>query len=206
MGFFPSPVLPKPPPRGILKETQKGQLHPESPPRIRPKTGSREWSGRRCLSFLPEVLKRMRRQEFESDKGLEIADASLYGVLSMVDPQGMAYGVPLNFWRQGDRLYFHSARTGRKIDCLRANPHVSICFVREARVIPEAMTTKYASAIVTGTARELTDTEEKRQAAVALCRRYQVPEERIARGFHGCLPAVAIWEITPDSVTGKERL
>ena len=148
----------------------------------------------------------MRRKEFESDKGLEIADASLYGVLSMVDPQGGAYGVPLNFWREENRLYFHSARTGRKIDCLRANPHVSICFVREARVIPQAMTTKYASAIVTGTARELTDTEEKRRAAVALCRRYQVPEERIAKGFQGCLPAVSIWEITLDSASGKERL
>jgi nitroimidazol reductase NimA-like FMN-containing flavoprotein (pyridoxamine 5'-phosphate oxidase superfamily) len=45
--------------------------------------------------------------------------------LAMVD-QGRPYVVPLNFGYRDGCLYFHSAKEGRKIDVLRADPHV--CF------------------------------------------------------------------------------
>lgn len=45
--------------------------------------------------------------------------------LGMVD-NGVPYIVPMNFGYDGDHLYFHCAKEGRKIDVLRRSPKV--CF------------------------------------------------------------------------------
>ena len=151
----------------------------------------------------------MRRKNCQTTEAeaWEIVDQSLYGVVSMVDLQGNPYSVPLNLWRDGCCLYFHSAMEGCKIACLRAHPRVSVCFVSEARVIPEAMTTKYASALAVGTAGEVTDPEEKLRAARLLCSRYAVPGDHpdIREGFASCMPRTAIWKITVEEITRKAR-
>ncbi|WP_373500693.1 pyridoxamine 5'-phosphate oxidase family protein [Desulfococcus sp.] len=45
--------------------------------------------------------------------------------LAMLDGDG-PYIIPLSFGYDGDSLYFHSARKGKKLDLLRQNPRV--CF------------------------------------------------------------------------------
>ena len=42
--------------------------------------------------------------------------------LSMVDQEGKPYVLPMNFGYKDDHIYFHSARTGKKIDILQNNP------------------------------------------------------------------------------------
>ena len=48
--------------------------------------------------------------------------------LGLVD-EGKPYIVPMNFGYDGECLYFHCAREGRKIDVLRRSPEV--CFELE---------------------------------------------------------------------------
>ena len=151
----------------------------------------------------------MRRKDREllPEKAWEIVDGTSYGVLSLVSPEGLPYGVPVTLWRQENRVYFHCALKGFKTECLGCCPQVSICCVSQAQVVPEATTMHYASAILTGTAREITDPEAKKAAVYAMCRHYQVPESHPAMesGFARCLPATAIWEIEITDITGKAR-
>ncbi|MGE4564632.1 MAG: pyridoxamine 5'-phosphate oxidase family protein, partial [Victivallaceae bacterium] len=64
----------------------------------------------------------------------EILDANNTAVLSMIDG-GEPYGVMMNYAPvyQGDRikLLFHAALEGRKVDCLRSHPQVSV-FINDA--------------------------------------------------------------------------
>ena len=151
-------------------------------------------------------MRRKDRQLPEAE-AWEIVDTTPYGVLSLISPDGLPYGVPVTLWRQDNRVYFHCAQTGFKLDCLRSDPHVSICCVGGAEILVDAMSVRYSSAILTGTAREITGREEKKAAAYALCRHYKVPENHqdMMAGFASCLPAVAIWEITVTEITGKAR-
>ena len=46
----------------------------------------------------------------------EILRMATHGILSLVDADGMPYGVPLSFvYDGGDIIYFHCARAGHKI-------------------------------------------------------------------------------------------
>ena len=103
----------------------------------------------------------MRRSEKALDEVGEIEailEASLVLRLAMCDAS-RPYIVPLNFAYRANRLYIHSAREGRKIDILRANPRV--CFQVDADVgliAPDdatkacGFTMRYRSVVGTGTA------------------------------------------------------
>lgn len=51
------------------------------------------------------------------------------GVLSVLGDDGYPYGMPLNHWycEEDGRLYFHSGKSGHKIDALRACDKASFC-------------------------------------------------------------------------------
>ena len=63
----------------------------------------------------------MRRKDREQSRefALDIADNCDYAVMSVVDPEGKPYCVPLSIVREGEKLYFHCALEGFKTDCLR---------------------------------------------------------------------------------------
>lgn len=102
--------------------------------------------------------------------GASVLKNSQWGVLSMVTPQGEAYGVPLNYWFDETRraLYFHGALEGTKMDCLAAHAQASFCAVGNDRIVPELFTTDYDSAIARGKVSVVTDMAQKQSALISL--------------------------------------
>lgn len=68
----------------------------------------------------------MRRKDREMSRefALEVSDKCEWAVLSMTDREGMPYAVPITIVRDGDAIYFHTAKAGRKLDILKQNPEV----------------------------------------------------------------------------------
>lgn len=123
-----------------------------------------------------------------------VIDQADYGVLSIVNDEGMPYGVPLSIVRDNQHLYFHSAKAGTKVDLFQNSPKVSITFVSDTN-IPElfteeelqsfltdekktasltskVFTTEYASAIVSGTIHLVENSEEAIHALRLICLKY----------------------------------
>lgn len=150
----------------------------------------------------------MRRtdREVSAEAAWEIVDRCTYGVVAMTETDGTPYAVPVNLVREGGCLYFHSAKSGKKADCLRRDGRVCVTFVEDAPAIDQpGMTTRYASAILFGRAEELTEDAEKIRALGLLCRKL-APENPRSRGdFRECLGPTAVWRITVDSITGKKN-
>ena len=72
----------------------------------------------------------MRRKDKEikdKDQIEQIVQDARVCHLALAD-NGQPYVVPLNFGYREKTVYFHSARQGRKIDMLRANPRVCLEF------------------------------------------------------------------------------
>ena len=90
----------------------------------------------------------------------------------MTDPEGLPYCLPVTIVRDEDTVYFHCARDGFKVQCLRANPQVCLACVCDTHIIAEKFTTEFASAILRGTASEVTDDAEKIHALRLLCQRH----------------------------------
>lgn len=108
---------------------------------------------------------------------LEVFDRAPYVTVSMTRPDGSPYGLPLSLVRKDDvTFYFHCAREGEKIDCLRRSPVVSLSAVSRCSPRYEAeknnFTEYYRSAVASGTAEFVTDPAEKIEALRLLCMRF----------------------------------
>ncbi|MDD6816239.1 MAG: pyridoxamine 5'-phosphate oxidase family protein [Firmicutes bacterium] len=150
----------------------------------------------------------MRRidREMPAEFAYDVTDRCEYAMLSLTDPEGLPYGLPITIVREENTIYFHCARDGFKIQCLRANPHVCLACVCDTHIIEEKFTTEFASAILRGTASEVTDDAEKIHALQLLCQRHTPAgmdgfEDAVARSLH----RTAVWKIEISDITGKRK-
>ena len=148
---------------------------------------------------------RLAARALDKETALQVVDKSLWGAVSMCTPDGIPYNVALNLVRDGEKLYFHAAKEGLKLEFLRQNPKVCVLFVPKAVAVPEEYTTHYASAVVRGNALEVTDPEEKAYALRLICHRFapELPEEAERRIAVGATSYTGIWKIEIESVSGK---
>ena len=71
------------------------------------------------------------RTEEEARAIMESCD---FAVLSTADSENMPYGVPVSVVLEENRLYFHCAKAGRKLENIQQNPH------RATRTVPQGYT------------------------------------------------------------------
>jgi nitroimidazol reductase NimA-like FMN-containing flavoprotein (pyridoxamine 5'-phosphate oxidase superfamily) len=133
-------------------------------------------------------------------------DTCRYAVLATVNDDGTPYGVPLSIVRDGEWIYFHCARNGRKIDNLKRRNRVCLVCVGKAEEPPDYFTVIYDSAIVFGAAEEVPEGEEKVRALRLLCERHTPAnmaafDREMAREY----PATAVWKIRIEEISGKQR-
>ena len=105
------------------------------------------------------------------------------GVLAVAGDEGYPYAVPMSYAYQNGNLYFHSALSGHKLDAIAREEKVSFCVVAQDSVVPEKFTTRYQSAIAFGRACIVTDSEEKRQALMALVEKHRKRSALSGSGF-----------------------
>ncbi|MBE6956477.1 MAG: pyridoxamine 5'-phosphate oxidase family protein [Ruminococcaceae bacterium] len=148
----------------------------------------------------------MRRKDRERDRefGLAVIDSCEYGTMAIQGEE--PYCLPLSLVRVGEELYFHCALEGKKLDLLRANPAVWVSFVGENVAATDDFTTYFRSAMVRGTATEVTDPEEKLAALRALCQKLTPAhisafDSEVARSF----AVTGVWRIHIDEITAKEK-
>jgi len=119
------------------------------------------------------------------------------------------YVVPLSYGYdpKAGILYVHTAREGRKIDCIEANPR--ICFEVEGTSRMKAGDERgcswgvlYESVIGYGTIRELID-PEAREAALLWIMRQQSGRDGKWTFSPEVVAVTRVWAITVESVTGK---
>src|SRR5690606_31956782 len=114
----------------------------------------------------PTMFRSMRRkgQELPEAECKEILSSCSTGVLGLMGADGYPYAVPLNYVYADGAIYFHCAKDGHKIDCIRNSERVSFCVVQRGNVVPELFATDYRSVIVFGRAMIVSDDVERRRA------------------------------------------
>lgn len=116
----------------------------------------------------------MRRIDREKDENeaLKILSSCDFATLSMVNPDGAPYAVPISPFVVNKTLYFHCATVGEKLDCIRKNPNVCISCASNIIPVPMKFTTKYSSAIAFGTCKIVENEEDKIFALNGICKKY----------------------------------
>ena len=128
------------------------------------------------------MFREMRRnkQALSEVECREILGRCTSGTLAVLGDEGYPYAVPLSYVFHNGHIYFHCARSGHKLDAVRACDKVSFCVIDRDEVIPEKFTTKYRSVIVFGRAREVTDPGEIEGIMRALAGKYSPDESEDA--------------------------
>lgn len=121
-------------------------------------------------------MRKVQRQR-DAAWALQVFDKAPYVTVSMTRPDGTPYGLPLSLVRCGtNRFYFHCAAEGEKLDCLRANPIVSLSAVSKCTPKFEEekhnFTEYFHSAVAVGRAEIVEDDSEKIEALRLLCERF----------------------------------
>lgn len=153
------------------------------------------------------MFKTMRRQDRQVS-GAEVAvilEKCEYGVLSTVNQNGYAYGVPVSYVYKDDSIYFHCANEGVKLDNIKMNNKVSFCVVGDKQSIPEKFTTAYESVIVFGQA-TIIQGQEKNDALVALIEKYAPDHmEKGKEYIQKSNAKTTVVKIVIEHITGKVR-
>lgn len=156
------------------------------------------------------MFREMRRkgQALSAAECTAVLQRGSAGVLALAGDDGYPYAVPISYVYDGERLFFHSAGSGHKLDAIRRSPRASFCVIDRDEVVPEAYTTYFRSVIVFGTIRILEDVQEKRTAIEKLACKY-APDDTAAnrqRVIDREWAPLCMLELTPAHITGKEAI
>lgn len=155
------------------------------------------------------MFREMRRikQLLPEETAVEILERNTSGTLALLGDEDYPYAVPTSYVYADGKLYFHSAKTGHKIDAIKKHEKVSFCVIDKDQVVPEKFTTYFRSVIAFGKIRLVEDTDEMRRIATTLTMKYSAEfEADISAEIDSSIKNMAIMEMTIDHMTAKEAM
>lgn len=150
---------------------------------------------------------RRKRQQLSDEETEKILRENTSGVLALIGDGGYPYAVPLSYVYADGKIYFHSAKTGHKLDAVRSCEKASFCVTDRDEVHGDELTTYFRSVIAFGTVRIIEAEEEMLPAVWALGRKYLADNDsRIQQEIDRDMKHMSIIEFTVEHMTGKEAI
>lgn len=151
---------------------------------------------------------RRKRQLLSEKETIEILKSRTSGVLSLLGNDDYPYAVPISYVYDNYKIYFHSARTGHKIDAIKKYNKASFCVIDQDDIVPKEYTTYFRSVIVFGKIRILTDENESREAIKKLAIKYNPKDSMVNRNqvISKELSLLCMIELSIEYMTGKEAI
>ena len=153
------------------------------------------------------MFRKVRREKCELEKSSaeKILREGLYGVLAVSGDENYPYAVPINYAVEDNKIYFHSATTGHKIDAIKNHEKASFCVVDKHDVVSEELTSYYTSAIAFGKIKIVEDSEEKIHGLELLAKKYSpnIDKDFREKEIHGKLKALSVIVFEIEHLTGK---
>ena len=154
---------------------------------------------------------RRSKQQLPHEEALAILQEGNTGILALSGDDGYPYLVPLNYLyveadepEALDKVYFHSAKAGHKIDAIERDPKASLCVIADDTVLPDKYSTAYKSVIAFGTVR-LIEGDLAHKALFDLGDKYNPHhEDRTLEEVNSAEDRCAMIEFTIERLTGKE--
>lgn len=152
------------------------------------------------------MFREMRRnkQLLESSEVTAVLGRCTNGVLACLGDDGYPYAVPLNFVYHNEKLYFHCAKAGHKLEAIIKEPKVSFAVIDEDTIVSSEYTSYFRSVIAFGKTR-IVEGDEWFDAFKALVEKYSgdQPEAAKISEIEACKRSHII-AIDIEHMTGKQ--
>lgn len=156
------------------------------------------------------MFREMRRKN-QILSQLEVADIlcrGTSGVLALLGDNNYPYAVPMSYVYEGNKIYFHCARSGHKLDAIRRNSKASFCVIDQDQIVPEEYTTYFRSVIAFGQMQIIEDNTEKRAAIEKIAVKYAPETSGASRdnAINSEWNSLCILRMDIEHMTGKEAV
>lgn len=150
-------------------------------------------------------MRRFRQLLSESDT-LAVMSRGTNGILACLGDEDYPYAVPVSYVYHNDKIYFHAAKAGHKMDAMAKHPKVSFAVVDEDTIVSAEYTTYFRSVIAFGKAR-IVEGDEWLDGFQALVEKYSGDQPEAAKNqeIEGCKRATIV-AIDIEHMTGKEAM
>ena len=149
---------------------------------------------------------RKKKNEIDVNAAQALLQNSRRGVLAVNGDDGYPYAIPVNYLydTENQKIYFHGARAGHKVDALKACDKICFTVYGNEQIKEEAWAPFMQSVVVFGRCHLL----EAGPKATALLKRFAMkyyPNEQLAdEEIEHAGKAVQMFEIEIEHLSGKE--
>ena len=127
------------------------------------------------------------------------------GVLSVNGDGGYPYAMPMNhFYNEDDGcIYFHSGKSGHRLDALCASDKVCFCVCEEGERREDDWALTVRSVVVFGRLDIIDEMDEVIDISARLSRKFTDDEDYIRNEIEHFAKDTILLKLTPEHITGK---
>lgn len=147
-----------------------------------------------------------KKNALSRDEYTEILKTELRGVLSVIGDGGYPYGLPINYYynEEDGHLYFHSGRSGHKIDSIANCDKASFCVYDSGYREDGDWALNIKSVIVFGNIRAVDDFDRAMDICRKLSYKFTSDSEYIEKEIASFGKNTLCLELIPEHITGKK--
>lgn len=155
------------------------------------------------------MFRKMRRfkQALSEEECRALLKNRKRGVLSLLGDDDYPYGVPIDFYydEETNALYFHSAKTGHKMDAMKKHPKASFNVIDDGTPSAGTWALDFKSVIVFGKIEPVTDEKFRNQLLLGLCEKFAPdPVKYCDDEIRKVGQRVAVYGLKIEHMTGKK--
>lgn len=145
------------------------------------------------------------KQRLSGEECVDILKQELRGVLSVLGDDGYPYGVPVNhfYCEEDGKIYFHSGRTGHKMDAIQNHDKASLCVCDQGTHRDGEWALHFRSVIVFGRVSVVEDREKVLDICRKLSLKFTSDTAYIEKEIAQAGARTACFVLTPEHITGK---
>lgn len=149
---------------------------------------------------------RKKKNKIDINAAHELLESGRRGVFAVNGDNGYPYAIPINYYYDKDnqKIYFHGAKAGHKVDALRASDKVCFTVFGNETIKEESWAPYMQSVVAFGRCHLVEDAEKSLELLKRFAMKYfpdeELADEEIARAGK----AVQMFEIEIEHMSGKE--
>jgi nitroimidazol reductase NimA-like FMN-containing flavoprotein (pyridoxamine 5'-phosphate oxidase superfamily) len=147
-----------------------------------------------------------KKQALTLEECKEILQNEPRGVLSLIGDGGYPYGIPINHYycEENGHIYFHSGKSGHKVDALRACDKASFCVYDGGYRCECEWALNIKSVIVFGRIQIVEDFDEAMDICRKLCYKFTSDSDYIEKEIATSGKNTLCFKLVPEHITGKK--
>lgn len=151
---------------------------------------------------------RRKKQLLDSKECIDILNSENCGVLALLGDNDYPYSVPISYVYINNKIYFHGAKSGHKIDAIKKHSKASFCVIHKNDIVAEEYTTYFRSVIAFGTIKIIEDDAERMVALKSLAVKFhpQGTDNDHMAEINKFWNSVCMIEFNIEHLTGKEAI